>query len=164
MYCNPTYPYQKLQRNKQVAWVKSCAQWTHAVTITFPRSKLGVAPSARTACKATRHLVNALNRNLLGRGNVHKGHRIGSGFVFRTGPYGDHPHIHMALAAPSYLSYASMAKEIDHAIKCTRGLGRKFVIKSYNDSGWIDYMLDHCSDGFDIELISPTTPQQANSV
>jgi len=119
---------------------------------------MGLAPSHGAACKAARYLVNTLNRTLLGRGNVRKGYRIGSGFVFGTGPYGEHPHVHMALAAPSNVSQEMMRKAISHAIRRTHGLGRQFVIKPYNDLGWINYMLDHCADGFEVELVLPTTP------
>lgn len=153
-----------LRRKAQAAWIDASAQWTHAVTLTFPRNKLGIAPSDTAACNTAKHLVNALNRNLLGRGNVRKGHAIGSAYVFGTGPYGDHPHIHMALAAPSGLSNEVMTQEIDNAIHHIEGLGHQLMIKPYKDAGWIDYMLDHCSDGFDFRLDFPATPQQATSV
>lgn len=158
MHCDPTRPSQLRLRTEQVAWIHSRAQWTHAVTITFLRSQLGVAPSKVTACKAAKHLVNTLNRNLLGRGRVHRGHRIGSVAVFGTGPYGDHPHVHLAIAGPSGLPHETVTKEIYHAIHCARGLGRKLVIKPYKDVGWIHYMIDHCSDGFDVVLVPPATP------
>lgn len=153
-----TRPSQLLQRKAQVAWIDSSAQWTHAVTLTFPRNKLGVAPSQQAACNTANHLVNLLNRNLLGRGNVRNGHKIGSAFVFGTGPYGDHPHIHMVLAAPSGVTLDAMTNEIDLTAHRTQGLGHQLVIKPYNDAGWIDYMLDHCSDGFDVKLAFPATP------
>jgi hypothetical protein len=158
MSIDPTRPTQLLLRKERAAWIDSSAVWTHAVTLTFPRNKIGISPSEQAACNTANHLVNVLNRNLLGRGNVRNGHRIGSGFVFGTGPYGDHPHIHMVLAAPSGLSVDAMTYEIDLAIHQTQGLGHQLVIKSYNDSGWIDYMLDHCSDGLDVELVFPATP------
>lgn len=158
MEINPTRPSQLLQRKAQVAWIDSSAQWTHAVTLTFPRNKLGVAPSQQAACNTANHLVNLLNRNLLGRGNVRNGHKIGSAFVFGTGPYGDHPHIHMVLAAPSGVTLDAMTNEIDLTAHRTQGLGHQSDIKPYNNAGWIDYMLDHCSDGFDVKLIFPATP------
>lgn len=164
MAVDPTSPTQLLLRKERAAWIDSGAFWTHAVTLTFPRNRYGIAPSESAACKTANHLVNVLNRNLLGRGNVRNGHRIGSGFVFGTGPYGDHPHIHMVLAAPSSVSIDAMDKAIDVAIHQTQGLGHQSVIKHYNDVGWIDYMLDHCSDGFEERLVFPTTPEQATSV
>lgn len=164
MSLDPTRPSLLLQQNARTAWIASGAQWTHAVTLTFPRSKLGIAPSEAAACNTAKHLLNVLNRNLLGRGNVRKGHKIGSAFVFGTGPYGNHPHIHMALAAPYGLLNEAMKKEIDNAIHQIEGLGHQLVIKPYNDAGWIDYMLDHCSDGFEVELNFPATPQLAISV
>ncbi|HQR86851.1 MAG: hypothetical protein B7Y59_11290 [Burkholderiales bacterium 35-55-47] len=164
MAVDPTRPSQLFQRKTQVAWINSSAQWTHAVTLTFPRNKLGIAPSEEAACNTANHLVNVLNRILLGRGNVRNGHKIGSAFVFGTGPYGDHPHIHMALAAPPSLSNEAMTQEIDNAIHQIEGLGHQLLIKPYKDAGWIDYMLDHCSDGFEVELNFPATPQKATSV
>ena len=164
MAFDPTRPTMLLLRKERAAWIDSSAVWTHAVTLTFPRSKFGIAPSEQAACNTANHLVNVLNRNLLGRGNVRNGHKIGSAFVFGTGPYGDHPHIHMTLAAPSGLSHEAMKKEIDNAIHQIEGLGHQLVIKPYSDSGWIDYMLDHCSDGFEERLVFPTTPEQATSV
>ena len=153
MSLDPTRPSLLLQRNAQVAWIAAGAQWTHAVTLTFPRTKFGIAPGEIAACNTAKHLVN-----------VHKGHKIGSAFVFGSGPYGDHPHVHMALAAPSGVSHEAMTNEIDIAIHRMAGLGHQLVIKPYNDAGWIDYMLDHCADGFDVKLNFPATPLQAISV
>lgn len=164
MPLDPTRPSQLLQRSAQVAWISAGAQWTHAVTLTFPRNKLGIAPSEAAACNTTNHFVNVLSRNLLGRASVRKGHKISFAYVFGTGQDLGHPHIHMVLAAPSGQSQVAMTNEIEHAIHQTQGLGHELVIKPYSDEGWIDYMLDHCSDGFDVRLNFPATPQRAISV
>jgi len=64
----------------------------------------------------------------------------------------------LAIAGPPSLPHETVTKEIYDAIHCARGLGRKLVIKPYNDVGWINYMIDHCSDGFDVVLVPPATP------
>lgn len=72
-----------------------------------------------------------------------------------AGAYGVAPHVHLALQAPFGMTYEQMNHAIVDALEKTRGLGAEYDIKPYTSEGWLEYMLDHGTDGLFVELISP---------
>lgn len=53
------------------------------------------------------------------------------------------------------MTYEEMNHAIVDALEKTRGLGAEYDIKPYTSEGWLEYMLDHGTDGLLVELISP---------
>lgn len=146
---------ERLQRAHYTAWFSEFAEWTHALTVTSsppltkrPRSKFATVSAAS-------HFISVLNRRVLGRRCVAKGHRIACAGVWGAGAYGVSPHVHLALQAPFGMAYEEMNLAIVDALEKTRGLGAEYDIKPYTSERWLEYMLDHGTDGLLIELISP---------
>lgn len=64
------------------------------------------------------------------------------------GVYGDHPHIHLALAGPPDIKVNEFAALLRSTVMTTKGLGAQFDIQDYYGVGWFEYMLDHGIEGF----------------
>lgn len=155
MRTTSAYYAEHLHRAQYTAWFSLFAEWTHAVTITS-RPPLKKRPRSRfSTVKAASHFISVLNRSVLGRRCVAKGHRIACAGVYGAGAYGVSPHVHLALQAPSGVPYEAMELAIVDALLKTRGLGAEYVIKPYTSEGWLEYMLDHGADALLVELISP---------
>jgi hypothetical protein len=116
--------------------------------VVFPRAK-------RPTLSATAHFINVLNRRLFGNSMSRKGRRIACVAVYGDGAYGDSPHVHLAFQAPADMSYENMYQAIEHSIQRTKGLGIEHDIQPYKSEGWLEYMLDHGTEGLLVELISP---------
>jgi hypothetical protein len=64
------------------------------------------------------------------------------------GVYGDHPHIHWALAGPPDIKADEFAALLRSMVMTTKGIGSQFDIQEYYGVGWFEYMLDHGIEGF----------------
>ena len=136
------------QREEILCWLKNHADWTHAVTLTMNRSCSGHAISKQEVERRCRLFLNRINRRIYSRhGTRRKGYRIASVAFLGNGPYGDHPHAHLALQKPPDMTTDGFDRLLKEMATTTKGLGQQFDIKPYRDEGWLGYMVDHGFEG-----------------
>jgi hypothetical protein len=136
-------------------WLVDIAPWSHAVTVTFKKNRDGRPVTANQMSDTIRHLCNLIDRACY-RSRARRGkNRIGSFAVYDLGPFGNHPHAHMTLAAPIGLGHREFSRIIRTAINRTALLDRQFDIKSFTNEGWIRYCLKHQDFELNLELVRP---------
>ncbi len=140
--------FNQSQRDEIICWIKTQADWTHAVTLTMHRSEGGRGISNPEVARRCRLFLNRVNRRIYKHGTKRKGYRIASVVFLGHGPYGDHPHAHLALQKPPDLSHESFNQILKVMARTTKGLGKHFDIKPYRDVGWLGYMVDHGFEGW----------------
>ncbi len=106
---------------------------------------------------ALRHFIRVLNIKCFGRKQFDKGRRVSVVAAFGMGSSLDHPHGHMAIAAPVDMTFGEFEKLILDAIHKTRWLNQQFDVKPYKNEGWIKYLLDHQEELF-MDLPLPAHP------
>jgi hypothetical protein len=141
--------FNQSRRNEIICWLKEHAEWTHAVTLTMhhpPESGHGISnPEVTRRCRL---FLNRINRRIYSRhGTRRKGYRIASVAFLGNGPYGDHPHAHLALQKPPDMTTDGFDRLLKEMATTTKGLGQQFDIKPYRDEGWLGYMVDHGFEG-----------------
>ena len=141
-------PKKLKNRRITIEWLKAHADWTHAVTLTMHRSEGGHGISNPEVARRCRLFLNRINRRIYKHGTKRKGFRIASVVFLGNGPYGDHPHAHLALQKPPDLSHESFNQILKVMARTTKGLGQQFDIKPYRDVGWLGYMVDHGFEGW----------------
>jgi hypothetical protein len=140
---------QKLKnRQIKIEWLKAQADWTHAVTLTMHRSEGGHGISNPEVARRCRLFLNRINRRIYKHGTKRKGFRIASVVFLGNGPYGDHPHAHLALQKPADMTHEAFEQTLNVMASTTKGLGKEFDIKPYRDEGWLGYMVDHGFEGW----------------
>ena len=77
--------------------------------------------------------------------------------AFGMGLSSEHPHCHIAIAAPVNMTFAAFEKLILESIRKTLWFDRQFAVKPYESEGWIKYLLDHQEELF-MDLPSPAYP------
>ena len=132
-----------------IQWLDGLDKWTHALTLTMSRSKHELPPGRDESLRRCRLLLNRVNRVCYGRhGTRRKGFRVASVAFMGYGVYGDHPHIHWALAGPPDIKADEFTALLRSMVMTTKGLGTQFDIQDYYEVGWFEYMLDHGIEGF----------------
>ena len=136
-------------------WLVDIAPWSHAVTVTFKKNRDSRMVTPVQMRETIRHLYNLIDRACY-RSRARRGkNRIGSFAVYDLGPFGNHPHAHMTLAAPLGLGHDEFSRIIRAAINRTALLDRQFKVKSFTNEGWIRYCLKHQDFELNLELIRP---------
>ncbi len=139
--------------------IHDLAKWTHAVTVTFIHSdRYGQRCNEHIMYSALRHFIRVVNIKCFGRKQFDKGRRVSVVAALGMGSSADHPHYHMAIAAPAGMTFAEFEKLILVAIRKTRWLNQQFDVKPYRSEGWIKYLLDHQEDLF-LDLPLPAHPK-----
>lgn len=77
------------------------------------------------------------------------------------GPYKNHPHLHMSIAAPPEASDEQFTKMIEEALKGTYWLDRQNKIEKYRDRGWMEYMNTKSKHHWIVELTRTLTQKTA---
>lgn len=135
-------------RKEVIQWLSSLDKWTHALTLTMNRSKYGLSPGREESLRRCRLLLNRVNRACYGRqGTRRRGFRLASVAFIGFGLYGDNPHIHWALAGPPDMRPDEFTAVLRSMIMTTNGLGKQFDIQDYYGVAWLEYMLDHGTEG-----------------
>lgn len=144
-----SYALLSQDEKKAVAkWLDGLDKWTHALTLTIRRSKNGLPPGRDESLRRCRLFLNRVNRVCFGRhGTRRKGFRIASVAFMGYGVYGDHLHIHWALAGPPDMKADDFTAVLRSTVMTTKGLGEQFDIQDYYGVGWLEYMLDHGIEG-----------------
>lgn len=140
---------QKLKnRQIKIEWLKAQADWTHAVTLTMHRFEDGHGISNPEVERRCHLFLNRINRRIYKHGTKRKGFRIASVAFLGDGPYGDHPHVHLAVQKPPDMTHEAFDRLLRGMASTTKGLGKEFDIKPYRDEGWLGYMVDHGFEGW----------------
>ena len=118
------------------------------MTLTMHRPESGHGISNPEVARRCRLFLNRINRRIYSRhGTRRKGYRIASVAFLGNGPYGDHPHAHLALQKPPDMTTDGFDRLLKEMATTTKGLGQQFDIKPYRDEGWRGYMVDHGFEG-----------------
>jgi len=142
------FKFNQSERSQSICWLQTHAKWTHAVTLTMHRPKNGHSVSNDEVARRCGQFLNRINRRIYKHGTKRKGFRIASVAFLGNGPYGDHPHVHLALQTPPDMSHEDFEQIVNVMASTTKGLGKEFDIKPYRDEGWLGYMVDHGFDGW----------------
>lgn len=141
------------------AAIHDLAKWTHAVTVTFSHSDgYGRRCNQHIMYSALRHFIRVLNIKCFRRKQFDRGQRVSVIAAFGMGSSSEHPHCHIAIAAPVNMTFAEFEKLILDAIRKTRWLNQQFALKPYRSEGWIKYLLDHQEELF-MDLPLPAHPK-----
>jgi hypothetical protein len=142
------FRFNESERSQSICWLQTQANWTHAVTLTIHRPMNGHGTSKQEVERRCRLFLNRINRRIYKHGAKRKGFRIASVAFLGNGPYGDHPHVHLALQSPPDMPHEAFDGLLCEMASTTKGLGKEFDIKTYRDEGWLGYMVDHGFDGW----------------
>ena len=134
-------------------WLGTLNPWSTALTVTFVRAGGARVVSEATMASTLVHLLKRLDRNCFRNKATRKGAQVGSMAVLGFGPYGDHPHAHIALATPGHLNQIAFKEEIEKAIWKTRLLDRQYKIERFRDKRWISYCLEHGTESLSTEVL-----------
>ena len=137
------FRFSQSERCQSILWLMAQANWTHAVTLTMHRPINGNGTSKHEVERRCRLFLNRINRRIYKHGTKRKSFRIASVAFLGNGPYGDHPHAHLALQKPLEMSHESFNQILNVMARTTKGLGQQFDIKPYREEGWLGYMVDH---------------------
>ena len=145
------------ERQLQAA-IHDLAKWTHAVTVTFPHSdRYGRRCNQYIMYSALRHFIRVLNIKCFRRKQFDRGRRVSVIAAFGMGSSSEHPHCHIAIAAPANMTFPALEKLILESIRKTHWFDQQFAVKPYKSQGWIKYLLDHQEELF-MDLPSPAYP------
>lgn len=150
-----------IKRDQYLNWIRDLAQWSHAVTLTFSKSKEGFPTSEKEVLRRCRLFLSRLNSKIYGRHGVRrKGHRIGSIAFLGNGVYGDHPHVHWILTSPREYHHNDYSALLCHIASTTAGIAPQMKIEEYRGCKWINYLLDHGFEAWQAQLTrTPKFPQ-----
>ena len=90
------------------------------------------------------------------RHKAKRGARVAGVVAFGWGSSGEHPHLHMSLAAPKDFTWDAFAQVLEKAANKTRWIHRERCIRPYTDMGWSKYLIDHGSDDLMFSLPNPS--------
>ena len=129
---------------------------TVAVTLTFKQPFTVKTLGIDTLKKTCRLFLNRVNRRLYGsHAPRRKGYKVGSIGSIGYGPYGNHPHAHLALTAPPKLPSTQFISLVREIIRTTKGLDRQCEVKPCHDYRWVQYMLNQRKHDWIAELTYP---------
>ena len=140
-----------------VRWLDSLAPWTHAATFTCRRNSVRNLPITEDIIVDTaKHLIRRLNHRCYGK-RARRSQLLPVVVTFGWGCYGDHPHLHFCFALPEGVSFDAFSKILDEEANKTIWINRERCIKSYQDFGWIDYLIEHGTTNLIVPLITPSS-------
>lgn len=140
-------------------WLGNLAPWTFAVTFTIKRHDAqGNKVNQFTVVSAARHFLALLNVSCFGASKARRHHTVGSAVSFGWGSYGDHPHLHLSLAAPADMHSEKFLELIEKAALRTYWIHRQQDIQSYRNQGWMYYMVGHGADNVLLSLVRRPNP------
>ena len=144
--------------NEWAYWIHNLGPWTHAVTLTCKRRVGRGTPLTLPALvDIGRHFLRRINYACFRR-RARRGHSVGCAASYGWGSYGDHPHLHFSLSAPSTMTYTEFSDLIERATSQMALVGEQRVVKPYRDHGWPKYLVAHGTDQVILELLRPPRP------
>jgi len=152
-YCRP-----RRLTNAWAKWIHGLGPWTHAVTLTCKRKiGLGSPMPLKALIDIARHFLRRINYACFRR-RAKRGQSVSCAASYGWGIYGDSPHLHFSLGAPSWMSYGEFSAVIERAARMMVLVGDQRAVKPYRDDGWPKYIVEHGSDQLIIELLHPPRP------
>lgn len=137
-------------------WIHSVAQWTIMVTITFKqRGVRGYKISQVSVEKALRRLVRLINCDLFGKRRANKGWTVACAVTADLGPYSDHLHAHLLIAAPDGVSEMQLCAAVERAALRTSIVNRERRYRKYFSAGGAEYLVKHGTDRMVVPLLTP---------
>ena len=136
-----------------VDWLHNFAPWSLAATITFKRSIKSQPINQIIAESALRYSLRVLDAHYFGKNGIKKGYCVASAAVIEWGPYGTHPHAHLALATPQGKTYEDIHEQFDHALERTQWINKEKKLIPYRDIGWANYMISKGSQNMVFSLM-----------
>jgi len=144
--------------NTLAKWIHDLGPWTHAVTLTCTRRVGRGTPLTLPALlDIGRHFLRRINYACFRR-RAKRGHSVGCAASYGWGSYGDHPHLHFSLSAPSTMTFTEFSDLIERAASRMALVGEQRVVKPYRDHGWPKYLVAHGTDQVILELLRPPRP------
>lgn len=132
---------------RSVDWLHGLAPWSTAATFTFKReSRYGRSTNRSAVLGAVKHFLRLLSSFCFGLKNVKRGQYVPSAVIADMGRYGLHPHVHVSLARPAFISARAFKRHILMAARKTALFDRSRRIRRYEDKGWSRYLLNHGVD------------------
>jgi hypothetical protein len=126
------------------------------LTVTFTRySSKGFKVTQDSIEKAIKHLLRLINCDLFGRRRTDKGWTIAHAVTVDFGLYGEHPHVHLLLAAPSGVTEEQLRAMVERAANRTTIVDRQRHYSNYFSAGGAAYLIKHGTDRMVVPLISP---------
>jgi hypothetical protein len=140
-----------------VQWLDSLAPWTHAATFTCKRYSVRNIPITEDILVDTaRHLIRRVNFRCFGK-RARCAQPLPVVVTFGWGCFGDHPHLHFCFALPDGMSFESFSKILDEEANKTIWIDRQRLVKTYQDFGWMDYLIQHGTTNLIVQLINPSS-------
>lgn len=137
-------------------WLHSLALWSHAATFTCKRhDENGYPINERILIDTAGHLIHRLNYKCF-RKRARRGQSVGVTMTLGWGVYEIHPHIHGSFECPGHLSYDEFSDLLNRSANETFWIDRERCIKTYDNAGWMDYMVEHGADQLIVPLIRPS--------
>lgn len=145
----------QIQLSQAVAdWLGNLAPWTFAVTFTIKRhDEHGNKATQCVIVSAGRHFLALLDVACFGASKARRSHSVGSAVSIGWGSYGDHPHLHLSLAAPAGMHAEKFMEIIEKAALRTYWIHRQQDIQPYRNKGWMYYMVAHGTDNVLLSLV-----------
>ena len=144
--------------NEWAYWIHNLGSWTHAVTLTCTRRVGRGTPLTLPALlDIGRHFLRRINYACFRR-RARSGQSVACAASYGWGAYGDSPHLHLSLGAPSGMTYVEFADLIERAASQMALVGEQRVVKPYRDHGWPKYLVEHGTDQVILELLRPPRP------
>jgi len=142
-------------RYNYAVWMKTMlGQPSHAVTLTFKRidKSTGQCWNLEIVKKSCRVFLAILNKKLFGNSAIRQGKCIGAAVILDRGRFKCNPHAHLALVAPSDMSFEVFEGLIHISARLTWWVKGEGHVKAYWSEGWLGYMIDHGSDCLLLDL------------
>jgi hypothetical protein len=137
-------------------WLDGLARWTHVITLTCKRhDDNGRAFNETILIDAAAHLIRRLNYKCFGK-RARKGESVGVAMTLGWGVYGINPHFHGSFECPGHLSYDEFSELLNKSANETFWINRERCIKTYDNAGWMEYMIEHGADQLIVPLIRPS--------
>jgi hypothetical protein len=144
--------------NTWANWIHKFAPWTHAVTLTCKRRVGGGSPISEPALlDIARHFLQRINYKCFRR-RAKRGQSVACVACYGWGSYGDHPHLHFSLTAPSTMTYEEFSALIEQAANAIALVGKQRAVKPYQNQGWPKYIVEHGTDHLIEDLLRPPRP------
>lgn len=152
-------PSQEQLEREWTIWLHSKASWSVMVTLTFKRfSAKGSAFSQSALEDALKHLVRLINCDFFGKKRTNRGWTVACAVTLDYGAYGDHPHAHILIEAPSGVSDEELWAVIDRAANRTCKVDRQRHFRRYTDLRGSEYLVKHGIDRMVTALLTQAYP------
>jgi hypothetical protein len=136
-------------------WIHSRARWTMMVTLTFRRRSArgyGVPEPAIEA--ALTRVLRLINCDLFGKRRANKGWTIACAVTVDFGTFGDHPHAHLLLEAPTGVAEEQLCVLVERAAQRTSLVDQQRVYRRYVSVGGAEYLMKHGTDRMVVSLLT----------